>query len=95
MLLIFYRDKTGKILRYHLPPKGMTPEQLTEEMAKFNERNDTQVYSKEIEEGSLEMHLFERAQYRRLYSQGIIQAALDAIAEARDCINCLEGDDPG
>lgn len=90
MLLIFYRDKSGKILRHHLPPKDMTSEQLTAEMAKFNEKGDVKVYSKEIEEGSLEMYLFEKAQYRRHFAKEVVRAALDAIEEARDCISCLE-----
>lgn len=92
MILIYYKNKNGKIMRHHLPPKDWTKEQLEAEMAKFNEQGDTKVYAQEIEEGSLEMHLYEMAQYRKRYPQEIIRAALDAIDEARDAINCLEAE---
>ena len=93
MKLIYYRNKDGKILRHHLPPKGMSPEQLETAMAEFNEKGEEQVYLHEIEEGSLEMHLYEMAQYHRRFPQEVIRAALDAIDEARDAINCLEAED--
>jgi len=92
MQLIYYRDKNGKILRHHLPPKNLTPERLAAEMAKFNEKGDEKVFLQEIEEGSLEMHLYEMAKYRRRFPQEVVQAALDAIDEARDAINCLESE---
>ena len=50
MKLIYYRDGEGKIIRYHLPPKELAPEQLEAEMAKFNKLGDTKVYAQEIEE---------------------------------------------
>ena len=90
MKLIYYRDGEGKIIRYHLPPKEWTPEKLEAEMAKFNETGDAKVYAQEIAEDSLEMYLYKRAEHQRCYPKEIIQAALDAIEEARDAINCLE-----
>lgn len=94
MLLIYYRNKDGgDILRYHLPPKNMTPEQLKAEMAKFNEDGDAKVYCQEIKENSLEMFLYEKAQYRKRFTKEVITAALDAISEARDAIECLDVED--
>lgn len=92
MTLIYYRNGNGKIVRYHLPPKGMTPEQLKTAMEEFNAKGDDKVYAQEIEEGSLEMCLYERAQYQLRFPKEAIQAALDAIEEARDAINCLEAE---
>ena len=93
MKLIYYRDKAGKILRYHLPPEKMTQEQLEASMAEFNEKGDAKVYLHEIEEGSLEMHLYEQAQYRKRFPKEVVQQALDALEEARDAIRCLEWED--
>lgn len=93
MKLIYYRDKGGKILRYHLPPKDWTPEQLEAEMEKFNEIGDAKVFCQEIEENSLEMHLYEMAQYRKRFPKDVIQDALDALEAARDAIQCLETED--
>lgn len=90
MTLIYYRDGNGKIIRYHLPPKELSPERLAEEMERFNATGDAKVYTHEIKEDSLEMFLYEKAQYHKRYPKEIIQAALDAIEEARDAINCLE-----
>lgn len=90
MKLIYYRDKNGKILRYQLPPKKMTQEQLEAAMAEFNETGDAKVYLHEIEEGSLEMYLYEQAQYRKRFSKEAVQQALDAPEEAKDAIRCLE-----
>lgn len=92
MTLVYYRNGNGKIIRYHLPPKEWTTEQLAAEMAKFNEKGDAKVYAQEIQEDSLEMYLYERAEHQKRYPKEIIQAALDAIEEARDAINCLEAE---
>ena len=93
MQLIYYREKDGKILRYHLPPKDWTPEQIKAEMEKFNEKGDAKVFCQEILEGSLEMHLYEMAQYRKRFPKDVIQDALDALEAARDAIQCLETED--
>lgn len=90
MILIYYRDNDGKIVRHHLPHKDMTPEQLAAAMEEFNERGDTKVYAQEIEEGSLEMYLWECAQKQKRFTEETVQAARDAIREALDCIDCLE-----
>lgn len=90
MKLIYYRDGNGKIIRHHLPPKDMTPEQLEAEMAKFNEQGDAKVYAQEIAEDSLEMYLFECAQKRKRFTEETVEAAKDAIREALDAIDCLE-----
>ena len=93
MLLIYYRDKNGKILRYHLPPKDWTPEQLNAEMEKFNEKGDVKVFCQEIEENSLEMHLYKKAQFHRRFPKEVVRAALDALEEARNAIECIETED--
>lgn len=91
MILIYYRDKNGKILRYHLPPEGWTQEKLEAEMAKFNAPDrDAKVFQQEIKEDSLEMFLYESAGRRRRYPKELIEAALDAISEARDAIIGLD-----
>ena len=92
MTLVYYRDGNGKVIRHHLPPKGLTQKQLEEAVAEFNVKNTTQAFIQEIQDDSLEMHLFERAQYQRRFPKEVIQAALDAIEEARDAINCLEAE---
>lgn len=91
MQIIYYRtSEDGKVVRYHLPPKGMTPEQIETEISKFNEKGDAKAYIYNIEEGSVEMFLYEQAQYRRRFPKEIIESALDAISEARDAVLCLE-----
>jgi len=90
MKLIYYRDGEGKIIRYHLPPKELAPEQLEAEMAKFNKLGDTKVYAQEIEEGSLEMRLWEDTQKRRRFVEQTVEDAKDAIREALNAIECLE-----
>lgn len=90
MELIYYRDSNGKIYRYHLPPGDLTKEKLAIEMARFNERYDAKVFCQEIEEGSLEMYLFEQAQIRKRFPKGLVQDALDSLAEARGAIECLD-----
>ena len=93
MQLIYYRDGNGKILRHHLPPKGWTQEQLEAEVAKFNEHGESKAYIHEIEEGSLEMHLYEKAQLRKKFPKENVMQALDALEEAQDAIRCLEWED--
>lgn len=90
MILIYYRDNDGKIVRHHLPHKDMTPEQLAAAMEEFNERGDTKVYAQEIEEGSLEMYLYERAQKQKRFTEQSIEDAKDAIREALNAIEYLE-----
>ena len=90
MLLIYYRDKGGKILRHHLPPKEMTLEQIEAAIAEFNEKGDTKAYCQTIKDGSLEMHLYEQAQLRKRFPKEIVMQALDALEEAQDAIRCLE-----
>lgn len=90
MVLIFYRDGTGKIIRTQRPPIDWPPERLAAEIEKFNSEGDVKAYSQELKEDSLEFYLYEYAQKQRRYTKDTIQAALDAIEEARDCINSLE-----
>ena len=90
MRLIYYRDGNGKILRNHLPPKGWTQEQIETAVAEFNEKGDAKAYIHEIEEGSLEMYLYEQAQLRKKFPKEIVMQALDALEEAQDAIRCLE-----
>lgn len=90
MTLVYYRNGNGKITGYHLPPRDLSPEQLETAIAEFNKKGEKKAYLQEIEEDSLEMHLYERAQYQKRYPKEVIRAALDAIDEAKDAIYCLE-----
>ena len=93
MQVIYYRDGNGKILRHHLPPKGWTFEQIESAIAEFNEHGEAKAYLKNIEEGSLEMHLYEQAQLRKKFPKDVVMQALDALEEAQDAIRCLEWED--
>ena len=93
MTLIYYKNKDGKVYHFHLPTKEMTPEKLKNAMERFNEKGDAKVYTREIEEGSLEMLLVESAMRSKLFPKQAIMDALDAIAEARDAIECLNTED--
>ena len=94
MQIVYYRtSEGGKVVRYHLAPKGMTLEQIETEISKFNEKGEAKAYLYNIEEESIVMFLYEQAQYRRRFPKEIIESALDAISEARDAILCLEQED--
>lgn len=90
MIVIYYRDKDGKIQHYGRLEKEVTKEQLAAKLEEYNSMGGMQACAQEIHEGSLEMHLFEMAQYRKRYPIEIIRAALDAIDEAREAIESMD-----
>ena len=92
MTLIVYRDSTGAIVNHNPAPRQITGEDLAVEIEKYNERKQ---YGRtacivEVAEGSFEAYLLERLDKKYRLAKEAIDEALDAIEEARDCINSLE-----
>lgn len=91
MILIYYKNKDGKIVRHHPARDGRTLEQLQDAVEIYNNNgHDQKAYIQEIQEDSLEMYLWEYAQKQKRFTEETVQAARDAIREALDCIDCLE-----
>lgn len=91
MILIYYKNNDGKIVRHHPERTGKTLEQLQALAEEYNSKGYTQqAYIQELPEDSLEMYLWECAQKQKRFTEETVEAAKDAIREALDAINCLE-----
>lgn len=93
MTLIYYRKKdTGEITQHHAVPDDWTPEIVKERLDQYNSEanHKTTVYAIQVEAGSFEAYLLNRLEKKYRLAKEAIQEALDAIDEARSCINSLE-----
>lgn len=91
MILIYYKNNDGKIVRHHPARNGETLEQLQALAEEYNSKCLNQkAFIQEIQEDSLEMYLWECAQKQKRFTEETVQAARDAIREALYCIDCLE-----
>ena len=89
----FYRKKdTGEITQHHAVPEDWTPEIVKERLDQYNSEpgHKTTVQAIQVEAGSFEAYLLDRLEKKYQLAKTAIQEALDAIEEARDCINSLE-----
>lgn len=93
MTLIYYRKKdTGEITQHHAAPDDWTPEIVKERIDQYNSETHrkTTVNAVQVEAGSFEAYLLDRLEKKYRLAKEAIQEAVDAIDEARRCINSLE-----
>ena len=92
MTLIVYRDSEGTIVNHHPAPMQITGEDLAVAIEEYNERKQhgRTACIVEVAEGSFEAYLLERLDKKYRMAKEAIDEALDAIEEARNCINSLE-----
>ncbi len=94
MFIIFYRDGNGKITSHHTAPEDWTEQELAGKIEQYNSEKEkaqgrTAAYL-ELKDGSIERYLFDYLEQRNRYTKETIEAALDALDEARSCIDSLE-----
>jgi len=93
LTIAYYRKKdTGEITHHHALPQDWPPEVVEGCMNQYNSEADrkTTVYAIRVESGSFEAYLLDRLEKKYRLAKNAIQEALDAIDDARSCINCLE-----
>ena len=91
--LIYYRRKdTGEITQHHPVPDDWTPEITKERIGQYNseEGHKTTAHTITAETGSFEAYLLDRLEKKYRIAKEAIQEALDAIEEAKNCVNSLE-----
>ena len=89
MILIYYTNISGKIVRCHLPPKDWSADRLELAMRDYNKRGPDTVHLQEIKENSLTAYLFEQAQLRRKLPAEAIRDAIDALSDAHNALDYL------
>jgi len=93
LTIAYYRKKdTGEITHHHALSEDWPPEVVEERMNQYNSEADrrTTAYAIQVEDGSFEAYLLDRLEKKYRLAKEAIQEALDAIDDARSCINCLE-----
>lgn len=96
MLLVYYRDKDGAIVRHHPAPEGMTLEQLQENIRSYNfsdaRKKDGKIaHSEEVEDGTLLAYMVQKAAERRKLDKEAVEDAISSIEDALDAVRGLEG----
>jgi len=93
LTIAYYRKKdTGEITHHHALPEDWPPEVVGERMNQYNSEADhkTIAYAIQVEAGSFEAYLLDCLEKKYKLAKEAIREALDAIDDARSCINCLE-----
>ena len=92
MMFIVYRDDAGTIVNHHPAPRQITGEDLAVAVEQYNERKQhgRTACMFEVAEGSFEAYLLERLDKKYRLAKEAIDEVLDALEEARNCINSLE-----
>lgn len=96
MLLVYYRDKDGAIVRHHPAPEGMTLEQLQENIRAYNfeearKKDGRTVHFEEVEDGTLLAYMVHKAAERKKLDKEAVQDAISSIEDALDAVRSLEG----
>ena len=96
MLLVYYRDKDGAIVRHHPAPEGMTLEQLQKNITVYNFEDATRkefrtAYFEEVEDGTLLAYMVQKAAERKKLDNEAVQYAIGCIEEALSAVPGLEG----
>lgn len=94
MLLVYYRDKDGAIVRHHPAPEGMTLEQLQENIRSYNfsdarKRDGKIAHSEEVEDGTLLAYMVRKAAERRKFDKKVIDDAVSSIEDALETVRGL------
>lgn len=92
MIIVYYRDADGKIVRCHTPPEDWTMETVRERIDQFNSEqgHKATAYALQTEEGSIEAYLYQKAQERAAWDKKALREAIDAIEDALDTVRGLE-----
>lgn len=91
MRIVYYRDEAGNIKQHSGIPEEWSNDELALRLLKYNhEHPEYKATIVEIEHGSFEEYLLGLVKKARQRAKDDIQAALDAIEEARDAILDLE-----
>lgn len=95
MRIIYYRDEAGDITGYHPLNKDWSNEELSARLTEYNSqaeratsRNKT-AYCAEFKDDSIEAYLVNADSKRKGYMKEAVEAAIQAIEEARDCVEEL------
>ena len=96
MLLVYYRDKEGDIVRHHGISDKMTREQLQENIRAYNfeearKKDGKTAYFEEVEDGTLLAYMVQKAAERRKLDKEAVQDAISSIEDALDTVRELEG----
>lgn len=94
MIIIYYRDvdADGKITRAHTPPEDWTLEETQERINQYNSEHGhrSTVHALQVEDGSIEAYLYQRANERAKWDREALQEAISAIEDALDTVRGLE-----
>jgi len=89
MIVAYYTNDEGIIVRHHKIPDDMNPLELQEKIAEYNKKSRDKAHVKEIADGGLEAYLFDLANRKLRLNKEVVQDALDALQEARGLIEGL------
>ena len=92
MIIVYYRDADGKIVRAHTAPEDWTMETAQERIDQFNSEQSHKATANALraEEGSIEAYLYQKMQERAAWDKKALQEAMDAIEDALDTVRGLE-----
>ena len=95
MLLVYYRDKDGAIVRHHPAPEGMTLEQLQKNITVYNFGDATRkefrtAHFEEVEDGTQLAYMVQKAAERKKLDKEAVQYAIGCIEEALSAVQGLE-----
>lgn len=93
MIIVYYTDQNGKIVRHHATPDDWTLETAQERIDQFNSEqgHKTTAHALQAEDGSIEAYLFQKAQERAKWDKDAMRNAISAIEDALDEVRGLEG----
>lgn len=96
MLLVYYRDKDGAIVRHHPAREGMTLDQLQESIRAYNfeearKKDGRTAHFEEVEDGTLLAYMVKKAAERRKLDKEAVQDAISSIEDALYTVRDLEG----
>lgn len=92
-IIVYYRDREGKIVLHHGNRGENTLDELAELAAGYNRDNDRTgrtAYIELAEDGSLLAYLFEKAKERMAANKDLLREAIDSIENALQCVHGLE-----
>lgn len=94
MIIIYYRDAAGKIVRAHKAKEGQTMAGIAplvvEYNAKAKENCGRLATAAEVPDDSLEAYLLNVTNERKKWDREIVQDAIDALQQALYAVRCLE-----
>lgn len=93
MLIIYYKDKDGKIVGCHGNTGEKTLDELKELRYRYNldsEKTGKTAYVEEVEDDSLTAYLFNKADARKKYDKERFRDAADLLESALDAVKELE-----